>query len=107
MGSLKKLTGHLFFVLFLLSNVVSAQFGDKMKSGLKYYFDTKDSSHFMQVQMCMQNQARLTENNPYSLVNGFSQGYTADMVIRRIRFVALGQLTDRVSFFCQFGQNSL
>jgi hypothetical protein len=94
----------LAFMLLSLSSF--GQFGDKMKNGLKLYLDTKDSSRFMQVQMCMQNQARYTENNPYSTVNGFSQGYTADLVIRRIRFVALGQLTDRVNFFVQFGQNS-
>jgi hypothetical protein len=56
--------------------------------------------------MVMQNQARYTENNPNSLVNGFSQNFTTDLAIRRIRFVALGQLTDRISFFVQFGQNS-
>jgi hypothetical protein len=93
-------------LLLLLNSSVFGQFGDKMKNGLKLYLDTKDSSRFMQVQMCMQNQARYTENNPYSTVNGFYQGYTADLVIRRIRFVALGQLTDRVNFFVQFGQNS-
>jgi hypothetical protein len=103
----KGFTYKIVVAFFLLITIPGfAQFGDKMKNGLKLYLDTKDSARFMQVQMCMQNQARYTENNPYSTVNGFYQGYTADLVIRRIRFVALGQLTDRVNFFVQFGQNS-
>jgi hypothetical protein len=99
-----------FFTLILLLNNINftfSQISDRLKEGIKIYTDSKDSSHWIKVNMCSQIQARYTENNPGSLVNGFSQGYTADLAIRRIRFVMSGQLSDRVAFFMQFGQNSM
>jgi hypothetical protein len=85
----------------------SSQLSDRLKDGLKFYTNSKDSSNWIKLNMCSQIQARYTENNPYSLVNGFSQGYTTDLAIRRIRFVLSGQLTDRIAFYMQFGQNSM
>jgi hypothetical protein len=95
--------------LILVSGAATgfAQLPDKLRDGLKYYTDSKDSSYFIKLNMVSQIQARYTENNPNSTVNGVSQAYTTDLAIRRIRFILSGQLTDRVSFFCQFGQNKM
>ena len=96
-------------LLFLIVKVssVSAQFGNKIKGGLRYYIDTKDSSRFITLNMTSQIWARYTQNNPGSTVENFVQKNTSDLSIRRIRFVVSGQLTDRINFFIQFGQNNL
>ncbi|MGZ3884224.1 MAG: hypothetical protein ACXVPQ_12720 [Bacteroidia bacterium] len=99
---------RLALIIFTFATGFSfSQISDRLKDGLKFYTNSKDSSHFIKLNMCSQIQARYTENNPGSLVNGFSQGYTSDVAIRRIRFVASGQLSDRIAFYMQFGQNSL
>jgi len=85
----------------------NAQFPDKLKNGLRYYIDSKDSSNYISLGMTAQLWARNTQNNPYSTVQGTPQDNTTDFSVRRIRFVFSGVLTDRVSFFVQFGQNSL
>jgi hypothetical protein len=93
--------------LFLVSHQAVAQFPEKLKSGLRYYIDKKDSSRFITLNMVGQFWVRNTENNPYTTVAKTYQGNTTDMSIRRIRFVLSGALTDRVNFFVQFGQNNL
>ncbi|MBS1636059.1 MAG: hypothetical protein JST26_09100 [Bacteroidetes bacterium] len=96
-------------VIMSLGATVSlhAQSGFKLKDGLRYYIDSKDSSLFIKLNMCSQIWLRYNENNPNSAVQGTPQDYTTDASIRRIRFVLSGQLSDRISFFVQFGQNNL
>src|ERR1019366_3761298 len=84
-----------------------AQLSDKLKDGIRFYTDTKDSSHFIRFNMTSQVWARYTQNDPGTNVQGTTQSKTTDMSIRRIRFIAQGQLTDRIYFFTQFGQNNL
>lgn len=84
-----------------------AQFPDKLKNGLRYYIDSKDSSHFITLNMVGQFWVRNNQNNPGTLVQGIPESNTTDMSIRRIRFVLSGVLTDRVNFYVQFGQNNL
>ena len=50
---------------------------------------------------------RYTQHNPGSTVYGDPVKNTADLGIRRLRFQAFGQLTDRLFFYTQFGQNNL
>ncbi len=83
-----------------------AQLSDKLKDGIRVYTDTKDSSHFIRFNMTSQAWARYTQNDPGTNVVGTTQSKTTDFSIRRIRFVAQGQLTDRIYFFTQFGQNN-
>src|ERR1041384_6029709 len=97
----------LILALIAFNTTTFSQISDRLKDGLKFYTNSKDSSNWIKLNMCSQIQARYTENNPYTLVNGFSQGYTTDLAIRRIRFVLSGQLTDRIAFYMQFGQNSM
>lgn len=93
-------------LLLFLTNVLSAQLSNKLKDGLKFYIDAADSSRFIKLNMASQLWLRYNENNPQTLVQGHSQQNTTDISVRRIRMVLSGQLTDRVSFFVQFGQNS-
>lgn len=85
----------------------ASQSSFKLKEGLKFYTDSKDSSLFIKLNMCSQLWLRYTENNPLSAVQGTRQDYTTDASIRRIRLVLSGQLTDRAAFYIQFGQNNL
>ena len=98
---------RLIFSFTLVSPLLMAQFPKKLQNGLKYYVDKSDSSKFIQLGMVGQFWARNTDNNPYTAVQGTAQSNTTDFSIRRIRFVLSGVLTDRVSFFVQFGQNNL
>jgi len=91
----------------LVSQTSFAQFGNKMKNGLNFYLDTQDSCRFIRLNMVSQVWARYTENNPLTQVNGYNQAYTSDVSLRRARLILSGQLTDRVSFFTQFGENSI
>ena len=85
----------------------SAQFPDKLKNGLRYYIDSKDSSHYIALNMTAQFWVRNTQTNPFTTVQGTPQSNTTDFSLRRIRFVFSGALADRVNFFVQFGQNSM
>lgn len=108
----KRFTTSLIFTSFLLQFLLSipfakAQFPDKLKHGLRFYVDSKDSSHYISLNMASQIWMRYTANNPNTAVEGTPQDNTTDISIRRIRLVLSGQLTDRVAFFVQFGQNNL
>jgi len=97
-------------IIFILCiNVVNAfaQFPDKLKNGLRYYIDSKDSSRFITLNMTAQLWLRDNQNNPGTTVQGTQQSNTMDVSVRRLRFMLSGALTDRVSFFVQFGQNNL
>jgi hypothetical protein len=100
---------RLVTLFFLLINIkfTFSQLSDKLKDGLKFYTNSKDSSHFIRLNMTSQIWARYTENDPQTLVQGRKQDNTSDLSVRRIRFVLSGQLTDRIAFFMQFGQNNL
>src|SRR5882724_5375011 len=90
-----------------ISTKCNAQFPNKLKNGLRYYLDSKDSSRFITLNMAGQFWIRNNQNNPGTTVENIAQSNTSDMSIRRIRFVLSGALTDRVNFFVQFGQNNL
>ncbi len=94
-------------LLCITSLNMFSQLGDKLKDGMKYFTDTKDSSKFIKLNIVNQIWTRYTINDPLTAVNGYSQAATTDISIRRIRAVLSGQLTDRVAFFAQFGQNNL
>ncbi len=106
---------HLRLCLCLLSISIlcafnaNAQWPDKLKNGLRYYLDKKDSARFIQLQMVGQVWIRNNQNNPGTYVGDpkYGQANTTDMSIRRIRFVLSGSLTDRINFFVQFGQNNM
>lgn len=102
-----ELSLKLLFAALLLTGTAFGQLSDKLKEGIKYYTDTKDSSHYIKLNVCNQIWLRYTENNPFTTVQGTPQAYTTDASIRRIRFVMTGQLTDRIGIFVQFGQNNL
>lgn len=94
-------------ILCLLSARTFGQFPDRLKNGLVYRTDSKDTSRFIAFSMLAQMWLRNTQNNPGTMVENVPQNSTTDISIRRIRFVLRGSLTDRMNFFIQFGQNNL
>jgi hypothetical protein len=66
----------------------------------------EDGSHFIKAGMVAQFWGRYNENNSGTTVDGYAQNSTSDLGIRRVRFNVFGQLTDRVAFHVQFGQNN-
>lgn len=93
--------------IIFTSFYATAQLGNKLKDGLKFYIDSGDSSRFIKLNMTNQIWVRYNENNPNTTVNNRLKNSTTDMSIRRIRLILSGQLTDRAAFFVQFGQNNL
>lgn len=108
-SKVNKTNKHIFFAGILVAAClhVLPQGSFKLKDGLKFYTDSKDSSLFIKLNLCSQLWLRYTENNPNTAVQGTRQDYTTDASIRRIRLVLSGQLTDRAAFYIQFGQNNL
>jgi len=66
----------------------------------------EDGSHFIKAGMVAQFWGRYNENNNGTTVDGYLQKNTSDLAIRRLRFNVFGQLTDRIAFHVQFGQNN-
>jgi hypothetical protein len=105
---MKKVNTNKFIILnMLFTQVTFAQLDGKSKDGLRFYLDKQDSSRFIKLNAVNQIWTRYTENNPLTTVNNYSQAYTGDVSIRRVRVLFSGQLTDRISFFTQFGQDNL
>lgn len=66
----------------------------------------EDGSRYVRFTGLNQVWVRYTEMNPGSTVFGDPVNDMVDIGIRRLRFQAFGQLTDRVFFYTQFGQNN-
>lgn len=66
----------------------------------------EDGTNFIQLTGLIQAQMRYNENNPGTTVNGTLKERTWDVGLRRVRFQLIAQLTDRVFFYAQFGQNN-
>ncbi len=66
----------------------------------------ESGSQFIKASFVAQFWGRYNENNPGTKVDGTLQDYTSDIGIRRLRFNVFGQLTERVAFHFQFGQNN-
>ena len=66
----------------------------------------EDGSHFIKATFLNQVWFRLNDSNPGTTVLGDPTSQTFDIGLRRTRIQLFGQLTDRVSFYFQFGQNN-
>jgi len=75
------------------------------KDGMKVYL-SQDSSRWLKATMVLQAQVRNDWNNPGSNVFGYSQNQTTDVGLRRLRFQLMGQLTEHIFVYTQFGMNN-
>ncbi len=67
----------------------------------------EDGSHYFKFMGLSQVWLRYDQSNPGSTMYGDEVESTYDIGIRRLRFQAYGQLSDRVFVYTQFGQNNL
>jgi hypothetical protein len=65
-----------------------------------------DGKHFIQVTFLNQLWLRYNDSNPGTSVYETAKPSTFDVSLRRTRIQLFGQLTDRVFFYAQFGQNN-
>ena len=67
---------------------------------------SEDGKRFIQVTFLSQIWLRYNDSNPGTSVFGTAKPSTFDISLRRTRLQLFGQLTDRVFFYAQFGQNN-
>src|ERR1700754_768120 len=75
------------------------------KDALKFNLNA-DGSHYFQFTVMNQTWVRFNQSNPGTLVEGRIKDNTVDIGLRRTRFQAFGQLTDKVFIYFQFGMNN-
>jgi hypothetical protein len=75
------------------------------KEALKFNLNA-DGSHYFQFTVMNQTWVRYNENNPGTLVENKPKDNSFDIGLRRTRFQAFGQLTDKVFVYFQFGMNN-
>ncbi|MBO9205196.1 MULTISPECIES: hypothetical protein [Niastella] len=75
------------------------------KDALKFNLNA-DGSHYFQFTVMNQTWLRFNQSNPGTLVEGRIKENTVDIGLRRTRFQAFGQLTDKVFIYFQFGMNN-
>jgi len=72
---------------------------------LKYKLNAS-GSHYLKATLVSQIWARYSEMNPGSKIYDTPVNAYADLGIRRLRIQAFGQITDRLFFYTQFGENN-
>lgn len=75
------------------------------KNGLRWNLDSS-GTHFVQAGFVNQTWLRYMKANANSTYFGQPVDELYDIGLRRTRFVMMGQLSDRVFFYTQFGQNN-
>ena len=95
------LKGFLIPCLLLLSFIGR---GQAIKDGK--LFLNEDGSKWVKLTMLNQVWLRNTDNNPGSTVFGYAQDNSTNIGIRRYRVQFMGQLSDKVFFYSQFGENN-
>lgn len=75
------------------------------KDALKFNLN-QDGSRYFQFTVMNQTWVRFNESNPGTLVEGKPKDNTFDIGLRRTRFQAFAQLTDKVFVYFQFGMNN-
>ena len=107
----------LFITLVLAANVVFGQISTTPeannnitnikpnKSALKFNLND-DGTHYFQVVLLNQTWLRFDQSNPGTMVASMNKKNTFDIGLRRTRIQLLGQITDKVFIYFQFGQNN-
>ena len=107
----------IFFCLFVFASVASKAQLDSAKIAERKEENTplkpvklnlnKDGSNYIQFTGLVQAQVRWNNSNPGTTVNGTASPQTWDVGLRRVRFQILGQLSKRVFFYTQIGENNI
>lgn len=92
-------------VLLCVNYFMQAQ--DKPKEFTELKLNLNESgSHYIKGTFLNQVWLRYDQSNPGTMVLGEPRSETFDIGLRRTRFQLYGQMTDRVFFYFQFGQNN-
>lgn len=75
------------------------------KEALKFNIN-QSGSHYFQFTVLNQTWLRYNQSNPGTLVENKPKDNTIDIGLRRTRFQAFGQITDKVFVYFQFGMNN-
>lgn len=98
----KALTSLVFLCLCIITH---AQEKPKALNEMKLSLND-DGSHYVKATFLNQVWLRYNESNPGTHVLGEPASETFDIGLRRTRLQLYGQITDRVFFYTQFGQNN-
>lgn len=96
-------------VLAVFAAIAAAQqshVSPNFNNGKVQFNFNSDASRYVRITGLNQVWLRYTELNPGTTLYGSPLGSISDIGIRRLRFQLYGQLTDRVFFYSQFGQNN-
>jgi hypothetical protein len=83
---------------------INTAHAQKIKDGKLWL--NEDGSNYFKVSLLSQVWLRHTEMNPGTTINGFAKDNYTDIGIRRARFQAFGQITDKIFIYTQIGMNN-
>lgn len=93
-----------FFSSYLLAQ--SSEKKNSLPKELRYNL-SEDGEKYVKATFLAQIWGRYTNNNPGTTLFGYSEPQSYDMGLRRVRVQLFGQVTDRIFFYTQLGQNNL
>lgn len=96
-----------FLAAVLCLNMAAGSFAQIKadKEALKFNLND-EGTHYFQFTALNQTWLRFNQSNPGTLAEGAPKNNTFDIGLRRTRVQLLGQVTDRVFLYFQFGQNN-
>lgn len=94
------------FVLLFGTVLMAQKTPETEKRELRYNLN-EAGNHFVKFTFLGQTWFRYNQSNPGTEVYGTPKNETWDIGLRRTRMQLFGQITDRVFFYTQFGQNNL
>lgn len=102
---------HFLFIICLLfiSGLSKAQDNSEKettKKGGVVFSLNEDGSRYVKLSGLGQIWLRNTQMNPGTTINGYETDSYSDISIRRLRFQIFAQVSDKVFFYTQFGQNN-
>jgi len=92
------------FLWLLLISTTTINIGQSLKDGKLLLNENGD--HYLKLSFVSQFWLRSGKYNPGSTVFGYAKERGTDIGIRRFRLQLFGQLTDKIFFFSQFGENN-
>ena len=101
-----KINLYLFLALSIVSQTIVAQSDDVVPNKPIKFDLNEDGSNYIRATGLAQVWLRRTDMNPETRIGNTDMDSYNDISIRRLRFQIYGQITDRVFFYTQFGQNN-
>lgn len=94
-----------FITALLLANLLCSAQSNNDKKTLRFSLN-ESGERYIQATFLNQVWLRFNENNHGTLIENKAQSHVFDIGLRRTRMQVLGQLSDKVFLYFQFGQNN-